>query len=211
MAALRHFFPHLSSFRTGLHHSLEKNTTTSKDKMVAFLAQARQIASPVTARGVFTRILSKAAFKTIYEPLPKKRGGESAASYLQKQLLKKYDPSGKRSALVDPSTGVRAGDSVKVTYNDNSTVYGRVLGVKRGQNNLGTNILLRNRITRVGCEVRIPVFNPKIANIEIIDKPEKYLSRSKHFYVRNTKYDVGDVEALMRNKAAEAKKAELSK
>lgn len=156
----------------------------------------------------FARSLSLAPRKTIYAPLPKRRNGEAATAYLHKQLLQKYDPLGKRSELVNPKTGVRSGDSVKVTYTDRSTVFGRVLGVKRGQNNLGTNILLRNRITRLGCEIRIPVFNPRISNIEIIDRPDKYLPRNKHFYVRNSKNDVGDVEAMVKSKASEAKKAQ---
>lgn len=135
---------------------------------------------------------------TVYEPLPKKRGGENAISYLHKQLVQKYDPTGKRRALVDSKTGLRAGDVIKVTYMDRTDVVGRVLGIKRGQNNVGTNILIRNKINRVGCEVRIPLFSPKLRNIEVLYKPKKYLSRAKQYYIRNTKLDVDDVEAYVK-------------
>lgn len=174
--------------------------------MLGLLTKSKQLLSSTgIMHGFFARSLVQAPTLTIYKPLPKKRNGMSATKYLHQQLLKKFDPLGKRSQLVNPHTGVRAGDVVKVTYNDRSTVHGRVLGVKRGKDNLGTNILIRNRITKLGCEVRIPVFNPKVANIEIVDKPETYLSRSKHFYVRNTKHDVGDVEAMLKKKLEESK------
>lgn len=153
-----------------------------------------------------SREISQSAPKVVYEPLPKRRKGISPVKYLHQQLLKQYDPLGKRSALVDRKNGVRSGDTVKVTWTDRSIVFGRVLGIKRGEYNLGTNILIRNKITKLGCEVRVPVFSPKVANIEIVDMPEKYLPRQKHYYVRNTMYDVGDVEAAIRGKQADTLK-----
>ncbi|OBA20081.1 hypothetical protein METBIDRAFT_79382 [Metschnikowia bicuspidata var. bicuspidata NRRL YB-4993] len=152
--------------------------------------------------------------KAVYEPLPKKRNGKSAAEYLHQQLLKKYDPTGKRTALVSGPERIRTGDVIKVTYLDRSTVLGRVLGVKRGVNNVGSNILIRNKISKVGCEIRIPLFNPEIKNIEIVQKPEKYLPRNKQYYIRNTKYDVGDLERgsfLFLNKEKIGKKREQKK
>lgn len=134
----------------------------------------------------------------VFEPLPKKRNGQSAVLFLHQQLLKKHDPTGKRSALVDTKTGLRAGDIIKVTYLDRTNVTGQVIGIKRGQYNLGTNILLRNKINKLGCEVRVPLFNPNIRNIEVLHKPKKYMPRKKHFYIRNSKYDVGDVETFLR-------------
>lgn len=117
---------------------------------------------------------------------------------MHKQLIKKYDPVGKRAALVDQKTGLRSGDSIRVTYMDRTSVVGQVIAIKRSVNSVGTNILIRNRVHRVGCEVRIPLFNPNIRNIEVLNKPKKYLPRRKHFYIRNSKYDVGDVEASVK-------------
>lgn len=117
--------------------------------------------------------------------------------YLHKNLLDKYDPTGKRRALVDQNSGLRAGDIIRVTYLDKTNVVGQVIAIKRGVNNVGTNILIRNKINKLGVEVRIPLFNPKIRNIETLYKPEKYMPRRKHFYIRNSKYDVGDIEAFL--------------
>lgn len=168
--------------------------------------------------GLFLKRVTSAAFNTVrsisyankymptvYESLGKKRNGENPMNYLQKQLLDRYDPTGKRRAMVNPYTGVRAGDIIKVTYLDRSDVTGRVIGVKRGANNVGTNILIRNMINRVGCEIRIPVFSPNLRNIEVLYKPQKYMPRSKHYYIRESKLDVGDVEEFVRRQASKAK------
>lgn len=137
---------------------------------------------------------------TVYEPLPPKRDGELALSFLHKELYAKLDPTGKRRALIakDSSSRLRSGDVIRVTYTDRSTVLGQVIAIKRSFTD--SNILLRNKITKLGCEVRIPVFNPKIKNIELISQPKKYLSRAKHYYIRNTRLDVGDLEATLRKK-----------
>lgn len=186
----------------------EKSEYYREQIMLSLLTQAKKLfSSPANPSSVFTRAVSLAQRNAVFQPLPLRRNGENAMKYLHKELLKKFDPYGKRSELVHPKTGVRAGDILKVTYLDRSTVFGRVLGVKRGQNNLGTNILLRNRITKLGCEIRVPVFNPKIANIEILERPDTYLSRNKHFYVRNSKNDVGDIEAMIRKRDVEKAKS----
>lgn len=134
---------------------------------------------------------------TVFEPLPPKRNGMNVMSYLNKQLLEKYDPTGKRRALVDQKNGLRSGDIIKVTYLDRTNVIGQILAIKRTVNNVGTNILIRNKMNKLGVEVRIPLFNPIIRNVELLYQPKKYLSRRKQFYIRNSKYDVGDVEAFL--------------
>lgn len=172
--------------------------------MLKFTNLIRQ-ASPL-ASSVFlplTRSLTTASTK-VFEPLPKKRNGENAISFLHKQLLQKYDPTGKRSALVNTNSGLRSGDIIKVTYLDRTNVTGQIIAIKRGQSNVGTNILLRNKINKLGCEVRIPLYNPNIRNIEVMHKPKKYMSRKKHFYIRNSKFDVGDVEMFLRNERKKA-------
>lgn len=138
---------------------------------------------------------------TVYEPLPKKRNGENPVSYIHRQLLEKYDPTGKRRSLIDQSKGIRSGDVIRVTYNDRSNVVGQVIAIKRCVNSVGSNILIRNKFNKLGIEVRIPLFNPKLRNIEVLHKPKKYLSRRKQFYIRNSKHDVGDVEATLRRES----------
>lgn len=159
-------------------------------------------------QGVFAavRTLSTSTVPAVFEPLPKKRGGENIMKFLQKQLLQKYDPTGKRRALVKRGEGLRAGDIIKVTYLDRTDVTGQIVAIKRGQNNVGTNILIRNRITKLGCEVRIPLYNPNIRNIELLHKPKEYLHRTKQYYIRNTRYDVGDVEGFLRKEKKKQQK-----
>lgn len=135
---------------------------------------------------------------TVFEPLPPKRNGVNVMDYLHRQLLEKYDPTGKRRALVDQQKGIRAGDILKVSYLDRTNVIGQVIAIKRGHNNVAHNVLLRNKFNKLGIEIRVPIFNPKIKNIEILYKPKEYLSRRKQFYIRNSKYDVGDVENFLR-------------
>lgn len=143
------------------------------------------------------KTLKKDAVATVFEPLPPKRGGQNVLTFLHKQLLQKYDPTGKRRALV-ANNGLRSGDIIKVTYLDRSSVIGQVIAIKRSVNSVGTNILIRNKINKVGCEVRVPLYNPNIRNIELLHKPKKYLPRRKHFYIRNSKFDVGDLDAFLR-------------
>lgn len=115
-------------------------------------------------------------------------------------MYKTLDPSGQRRALInkDSKNCLRAGDIIKVTYTDRTSVLGQIIAIKRS--NTDSNILLRNKITKLGCEVRIPVFSPKIKNIEVIQKPARYLARAKQYYIRNTRLDVGDLEANIRRK-----------
>ncbi|CAH6723833.1 54S ribosomal protein Img1p, mitochondrial [[Candida] jaroonii] len=148
-----------------------------------------------TIRNYSTRYLSGSRARPIvFAPLPPKRDGEHVMSFLQNKLLAKYDPTGQRRKLAET---LRAGDMIKVTYGDKSTAFGRIIAIKRGHNNVGHNILMRNKIGGLGVEVRVPLFNPTIKNIEVMHKPEKYLSRRKHFYIRNTKHDVGNIEDFL--------------
>ncbi|KAI5956414.1 BUD23 [Candida jiufengensis] len=146
------------------------------------------------------------ALPTVYEPLPPRRNGESAMKYIHKQLLEKHDPTGKRRELINYSKGLRAGDIIKVTYLDRSDVTGRIIAIKRGQLNLGSNILLRTKLNRVGSEIRIPVYNPNIRNIEVLYKPKEYMPRAAHYYIRESRRDVDDVEAFVRRQHGGDKK-----
>ncbi|RCK64915.1 54S ribosomal protein IMG1, mitochondrial [Candida viswanathii] len=135
---------------------------------------------------------------TVYEPLEIKRRGEPILEWVQRTLLKKHDPLGKRRDLVNRAMGLRAGDIIKVTYLDRSNVTGRVIAIKRGHLNLGSNILIRTIINRVGSELRVPVYNPNLRNIEVLHTPDRYMARSKHYYVReHRRLDVGDIEQFI--------------
>ncbi|CAI5759761.1 unnamed protein product [Candida verbasci] len=146
----------------------------------------------------------KKELPTVYEGLQPKRNGKPVMEYIHQQMLAQHDPLGTRTKLINRETGLRSGDIIKVTYNDRTEVIGSVLAIKRGNLNLGHNILIRTKLNKVGSEIRIPLFNPNIRNIEILHKPEKYLPRHKLYYIRGTNKDVGDVETFV--KKLEAKK-----
>ena len=147
------------------------------------------------------------ALPTVYEPLPPKRNGENIMHYVQKQMLAKHDPTGKRRALLDSLNGLRAGDMIKISFTNRNDVIGRIIAIKRGYMNLGSSILLRTKLGRVGSEIRVPVYNPNIRNIELLHKPEKYLPRRTQYYIREKRIDVGDVEAFVKRHQAEKEKA----
>ncbi|KAI3403322.1 hypothetical protein KGF56_003910 [Candida oxycetoniae] len=146
---------------------------------------------------------------TVYEPLPPRRNGENVMTYIHRELVKKHDPTGKRSKLIDYKRGLRAGDIIKVTYLDRSDLTGRVIAIKRGQLNLGSNILLRTKLNKVGSEIRVPIFNPNIRNVEVLYKPKEYLPRRAQYYIRGTRYDIDDAEAFVKRQYAEKKEKEV--
>ena len=119
-------------------------------------------------------------------------------TFLKEQLLEKFDTRGNRRKLVDRNSEdrLRAGDIIRVHFRDRTNVLGQIIDINRC--GTATNLLLRNKITRLGCEMRIPIFNPSITNIEIVEKPKKYLARSKHYYIRNTRLDVQDLEVAIK-------------
>lgn len=139
--------------------------------------------------------------EAIFQPLPKKRNGENVLTFLHKQLVEKHDPTGKRSALVAPD-GLRAGDVIRITYTDRTSVLGQLIGIKRGNHNIGTNLHIRNKMNRIGVEMRVPLFSPNIKNIERVSLPKKYPSRKKHYYIRNNRLDVGDLENAPKHKSS---------
>lgn len=164
--------------------------------MFAGIKASLKIIRPIQAIRRFIPSL-KASVPTVFEPLPPKRNGQSVMTFLHKKLAEKYDPTGKRQLLVDQHNGLRAGDIIKVTYRDRTSVIGEILAIKRTPRNVGSNILIRNKINKIGVETRIPLFNPKIKSIDLLHKPDTYLPRRKHYFIRNTKYDVGNVEATL--------------
>ncbi|ODV61230.1 mitochondrial 54S ribosomal protein bL19m ASCRUDRAFT_75931 [Ascoidea rubescens DSM 1968] len=113
-----------------------------------------------------------------------------------------YDPTGWRRKLLMKSSSelLRSGDIVKVTFKNSSSnppFFGYILSVtKRG---LDSSLLLRNKITKLGVELRVKVFSPLVERIDVVSKPEKRNKRSRHYYIRGTRLDVPDLEAHMKS------------
>lgn len=123
--------------------------------------------------------------------------------FVQKDV-ERLDPSHWRRDLLSaktPQTVVRTGDIVRVVYHKRPNMkmddlYGYVLGINKKQHGtlLGSSLLLRNHFAKTAVEVRVPVFSPLIERIDIIKRPERRRRRNKHYYIRDQKTDVGNIE-----------------
>ena len=49
-------------------------------------------------------------------------------------------------------------------------------------------------------EMRIPIFSPLIERIDVLRKSDGKRKRNKHYYIRNTRLDVGDLEAGLKKR-----------
>ncbi|AMD21461.1 HER182Cp [Eremothecium sinecaudum] len=120
--------------------------------------------------------------------------------------LKVLDPSGAKRKLLAKSgeLHLKAGCIVRVVYDSSKCNYNNILGyvlsVTRRQLIQDASILLRNFHFRTAVETRVPIFSPLVERIDIIRMPDGKRRRNKHYYIRNTKLDVGDLEASMRKR-----------
>ncbi|EDO18784.1 hypothetical protein Kpol_1028p59 [Vanderwaltozyma polyspora DSM 70294] len=122
----------------------------------------------------------------------------------RRRMLGRYPP-----APNEVSLKIKSGDIVRVVYDsnksDNDSFVGYVLGVDRKRLIQDSSLLLRNQISKTFVELRVPMFSPLIERIDILkrtdDVPNKRKRRrNKHYYIRGTKLDVGDLEAMLRKR-----------
>lgn len=141
----------------------------------------------------------------VYPPI-EKRSTPLVIKTLANQDLSQLDPNGVKTELVSKKNPdrLRAGDVLRVVYNSNKCNYdnftGYVLAVDRKPIIQDTSILLRDYIYKTCVEMRVPIFSPLVERIDLIRRADGKRRRSKHYYIRNTRLDVGDLEASMRKK-----------
>lgn len=128
------------------------------------------------------------------------------------ELETHLDPTGWRRNLLkrtgaSPGTTaqcVESGDVVRVIYDQskcsNDAFIGYVLSVDRKELIQDASILLRNQITKTMVEMRVPVFSPLVEKIDILKKNDGKRRRNKHYYIRGTRLDVGNLEAKLRKR-----------
>lgn len=125
---------------------------------------------------------------------------------LSQKSLKKLDPQGWKRSLVAKfgKDRLRAGDIVRVVYDKNKCSYddfvGYVLSVSRKDLVQDSSLLLRNQLAKTAVEMRVPVFSPLVERIDLLRKSDGKRHRNRHYYIRDTKLDVGDLEAGLRKK-----------
>lgn len=122
------------------------------------------------------------------------------------ELKETLDPDGWRFNLIDKHNieRIKAGDILRIVYNKDKCSYdnfvGYILSVDRKERVQDASVLLRNQITKVMVEVRVPIFSPLIQRIDILKKSDGSRKRNKHYYIRGTKLDVGNLESKLRKK-----------
>lgn len=141
----------------------------------------------------------------VYPAVEKKQASNLLQRLSKNDLDAKLDPSGWRRKLVSKKKeALNAGDIVRVVYNSEKCAHdnfvGYVLSVDRKQLVQDASILLRNQIAKTAVEVRVPIFSPLIERIDLLRKSDSRRKRNRHYYIRGTKLDVGDLEAGLRKK-----------
>lgn len=120
--------------------------------------------------------------------------------------MKKLDPEGWKRQLISKNAhqSLRAGDVVRVVYDRSKCSYdsfiGYVLSVNHKELIQDSSLLLRNQISKTPVEMRVPVFSPLIERIDLLKKTDGKRQRNRHYYIRGTKLDVGDLDAGLRKR-----------
>jgi large subunit ribosomal protein L19 len=108
---------------------------------------------------------------------------EPVAAFTATQLAV-LDPAGERRALFDKKNrqGVKVGDILRVTFKSGDPFAGVCLNIRsRG---IDTAFLLRNKLTKIGCEMWIKLYSPNVEGVEIIQRTEKRKRRARLTYMR---------------------------
>ncbi|EAS31124.3 mitochondrial 54S ribosomal protein IMG1 [Coccidioides immitis RS] len=129
-------------------------------------------------------------------PSPASTYKDPIASFTKDQLAV-LDPTGERQNLFNKRNrqGAKVGDILRVTFKSGDPFAGVCLNIR--QRGIDTAFLLRNQLTRVGCEMWIKVYNPQVQAVEIVQRSEKRKRRARLTYMRQTKHDFGTVEGVV--------------
>lgn len=94
------------------------------------------------------------------------------------------DPTGARKALFDPKNrqGAKVGDILRVTFKNGDPFAGVCLNIR--QRGVDTAFLLRNKLTRISCEMWVKAYSPNVVGVEVVQRTEKRKRRAKLTYMR---------------------------
>ncbi|CDR40396.1 CYFA0S05e00320g1_1 [Cyberlindnera fabianii] len=138
----------------------------------------------------------------VFEPL-RAQSKTSVLDHFKSTQKKRLDPTSWRENLISPSSPdrIRTGDVLRVMYTSRSIppFVGQVIAVsKKG---LDASITLRNNISKIGVEVKVKVYSPLIQRVDVVRRPHQYKKRNRQYYIRETRLDVGDLEASLRRRS----------
>lgn len=142
----------------------------------------------------------------VYPPVQSKPSPNLVNKLSEKDLDDQLDPQKWRRNLIDSkNTGhLRAGDVVRIVYDSSKCNYdnfiGYVLSLDRKSLAQDASVLLRNHVSKTAVEVRVPIFSPLVERIDLLRRSDGKRGRNKQYYIRDTKLDVGDLEANMRKR-----------
>lgn len=145
----------------------------------------------------------------IYPPVDPKPAVKNATLLKQLSeidLKEKLDTDGWRFKLIDKHNKdcIKVGDVIRIIYNKEKCSYdnfvGYILSVDRKEQVQDASVLLRNQVSKVMVEVRVPLFSPLVERVDILKKSDGSRKRNKHYYIRGTKLDVGNLESKLRKR-----------
>ncbi|CAI4056728.1 hypothetical protein SKDZ_03G1120 [Saccharomyces kudriavzevii ZP591] len=133
-----------------------------------------------------------------------------ASSQIMKRVaqseIESLDPGAVRRQLISKKNKdrLKTGDVVRIVYDSSKCSYdpfvGYILSIDRKQLVQDASLLLRNQIAKTAVEIRVPLFSPLVERIDLLRPHASNRQRNKHYYIRGTKLDVGDLEASLRRK-----------
>ena len=97
------------------------------------------------------------------------------------------DPTGERAALFAKTNteGAKVGDVLRVTFKNGDPFAGVCLNIRsRG---IDTAFMLRNQLTKIGCEMWVKVHSPNVKGVEVVQRTPKRKRRARLYYMR---YDI---------------------
>ncbi|KOH00702.1 mitochondrial 54S ribosomal protein bL19m [Saccharomyces eubayanus] len=158
-------------------------------------------------RSTRTYIVPTTTRKTIpvYPPV-ERIGSAQIMTRVAQSEIETLDPGASRRKLISKKNKdrLKAGDVVRVVYDSSKCSYdpfvGYILSIDRKQLVQDASLLLRNQIAKTAVEIRVPLFSPLIERIDLLRPHTSNRQRNKHYYIRGTKLDVGDLEASLRRK-----------
>ncbi|ODQ82479.1 hypothetical protein BABINDRAFT_5440 [Babjeviella inositovora NRRL Y-12698] len=168
----------------GLSRTIATSVKGLQNTTRAFFDASQQVRS-------FTKTTGKII--PVYEPLVKLREGKPVMDAVYHHQYAILDPTGMKRKLIDASDPdhIRAGDVITVKFKNRKRGFtGLLMGISRSRTD--TSLLLRNNITKLGVESRIPLFNPSVERVEVVTRNHRFRNKkSKLYFVRGTKFDVG--------------------
>ncbi|OUM52656.1 hypothetical protein BVG19_g1862 [[Candida] boidinii] len=151
------------------------------------------VSNQQTAKFSIKTVLNKERM-VMYEPLPPLRSNQKLMDYIKEAQYTKLDKNGLKRKLIDSKNRerLRSDDIVTVVYKNQKPITGMIIAIKKS--GLASTILLRNKITGLGVEMHIPIFHPNILRVDIVRRPINYRPRARHYYIRNSRLDVNELD-----------------